>query len=200
MSYNKAYHSFFEGYTEKQEVDPNTGKVHIKRTYAGDFYVAQMEEAAWKRNKILYVALYVWSVIALILQGVGRSATEWYIVVPVFLGILAEILLGVQVFARLGHSRRLNIRQYRERETLKGASMGGTLALGLTLIGQAAWMVQHREFYWYWAVCVAAAAGGAAALRFLFCRERDIEYFREKNTVKVDPDSYDIRYREIDQP
>lgn len=199
MSYNKAYHSFFEGYAEKEEVDPQTGKVHIKRTYTGDFYVAQVDEKTWKRNKIIYMAIYLWSVAALIMQGVGRSGGEWYVVVPVFLDVLTEIWLGTQVFFRMGHGRRLNVRQYRERTVLKSTAMGSALLLGVIAVAQIVWMVQSRDFYWYWAACLAAAAAGIAALVCLFHIEENMEYFREKNKTKADPDSYDIRYREFDE-
>jgi hypothetical protein len=196
MSYNKSYHRFFEGYVEKVEQSPDTGKAHISRIYAGDYYVPQVSEQKWKETKLTYLALYLGSVVALILQGIGQSGKQWYIVVPLVLGLLLEVWLGFYVFAYASHPPKLNIREYRDLENLKSTSMGGAVIFALLLVGQIVWMVQNQQFYWCWILSVLSAAMAMAGLRYLFCRERDMYYVREHNAVKVDDDSYNIVYRE----
>lgn len=196
MSYNKSYHRFFEGYVEKKVLDPATGKTHIERVYAGDYYHHKMDEKSWKRLKIKYILIYAWALICLVLQGISQSATRWYTILPIVLGMIALVWLGFYVFAYACNPRELNIRQYRDREMLKMTAMAGAICFGLSVLVQAVWMIIFRDFYGYGVICMLLDVTAVIALYTMFRTERDMDYVKRENKKPVDPDSYDIRYRE----
>lgn len=198
MSYNKSYHRFFEGYVEKKVLDPATGKTHIERVYAGDYYHHKMDEKSWKRLKIKYILIYAWALICLVLQGISRSATEWYTILPILLGMMALVWLGFYVFAYASNPRELTIRQYRDREMLKMTAMASAICAGLSAVVQPVWMIVFRRFYVYGFICMILDVIALIALYDMFRTERDMDYVKRENKKAVDPDSYDIRYREED--
>lgn len=196
MSYNRAYHRHFEGYVEKEVFDAGTGKRHIKRTYVGAYYHHKLEDEAWKKLKRKYVLLYIWSAVCLVLQGICGSSGAWYLAVPLAFGLIAFAWLGYYVVCYAMNPRKLTIRQYRDREMVKVGAMAGVLVFGWLFVGQAVWLILHRSLVIYGALCLVTDLSAIACLYLLFRTERDMDYEREKNETKPEPQSYDIRYHE----
>lgn len=196
MSYNRSYHRFFEGYVEKKVTDPATGKTRIERVYAGDYYRHRMDDRSLKRLKRTYILIYVWAFVCILLQGTGKSATEWYTIVPILLGMIAMVWLGFYVCAYAASPRELTIRQYRDREMLKTTAMASALCAGLSVAAQAVWMIAGRRFYLRGLIGMLLEVTAAIGLYYMFRTERDMDYVKRENKKPIDPDSYDIRYRE----
>lgn len=70
-----SYHSFFEGYVEKKELDPRTGRVKWNRIYTAPYYVRRGTDAQWKRSKLLTAALYLLSGALLFLSSTVLELT-----------------------------------------------------------------------------------------------------------------------------
>lgn len=196
MSYNRSYHRHFEDYVEKEVLDGKTGKRRIERTYAGAYYRHKMDDKAWVRLKRKYVLAFLWAVVCLLLQGFGGCTTAWYLAIPASLGLLAMVWLGFYVVSYALNGRDLEVRQYRDREMLKMTAMASGLTFLLLLAGQVAWMFLHRQIYLYGLLCVFTDASAFCCLYWLFRTERDMDYVKKENDRAIDPDSYDIRYRE----
>lgn len=199
MSYNRAYHRHFEGYVEQEVCDPATGRKRIQRLYVGPYYRHKLTDKAWKKLKAAYIVLFLWAAACLAVQGFSPSTNVWYLVVPLALGVLAVVWLGFSVFSYALNGRELEIRQYRDRETLKASAMAGVLCFGLLTAGQTAWMILRREPFPYGILCAALDASAAAGLYLLYRTERDMAYTKRDSGTQAPPDSYDIRYRENEE-
>lgn len=192
MSYNKAYHSYFEGYTEKEEFDPVHQKFYIKRTYASCYYRHNMTDQEWKALKVRYVLFLAAYIAALFIQGVSAGTGVWYMAIPTALELIDAMWLTFYVVCYVRAPRLLKIRQYRDREHLKMAAMAGVLCLVWLFIGQLVFMILNG-FYRYGLISMAVDAGAAVCLRLLYVTERDMDFRKVKNEADIDPDSYDIR-------
>lgn len=196
MSYNRAYHRYFEGYVEQEICDPATGRRKIRRVYAGPYYRHNLTDRAWVKLKAGYLLLTVWATACLLMQGLSGSSHVWYLAVPLSLGAIAIAWLIFLVVSYALHGRELEIRQFRDRESLKAAAMAGAILFLALLAGQAAWMIVYRNRYSYGALCAVLDASAAAGLFFLYRTERDMPYVKRENSSKPSPDAYDIRYKE----
>ena len=194
MSYNKAYHSYFEGYTEKEEFDPVHQKFYIKRTYAGCYYRHNMTDEELKALKIRYILYLAVYIAAMFIQGVSAGTGVWYMAIPTALQLIDILWLTFYVVCYVRAPRLLKIRQYRDREHLKVAAMAGVLCLVWLCAGQLIFMILNG-FYVYGFLAMAADAAAAVCLRLLYVSERDMDFRKVKNDAYIDPDSVDIRRR-----
>lgn len=195
MSYNRAYHGFFEDYAEMNVLDPKTGKSHIERVYIGHYYRHVLSDAKWRKLKIYYGISYAGALLCYILQFFNQSTGAWFMALPLAVLTIAMLWCGFYVCAYLSHGRDLKIRQYRERLLLQGAAAAGTAGFALALICQIVWFFRYRVFYGYGVLCLAADAAGAVLLYLLFRRESGMEYEKVSNHIKVPEGSYDIRVK-----
>ena len=184
---------------EQEVCDPATGRKRIQRRYVGPYYRHKLTDTAWKKLKAAYILLFLWAAACLAVQGFSASATVWYLVVPLALGVLAVVWLGFAVFSYTLNGRELEIREYRDRETLKTAAMAGVVCFVLLMAGQAAWMILRLELFLYGILCGVLDAAAAAGLYLLYRTERDMAYTKRDSGTQAPPDSYDIRYREEEE-
>ncbi len=197
MSYNKSYHRFFEGYTEKEVYDAGTGKRHIERVYVGPYFRHKMDDKAWKKLKVKYLLILLWSINCMIIQGVSVSAA-WYTVIPSAVTLLSLLWLAFYVLAYVSHGRELEIRQYRDRELLKGTAALSAAAFGLSMVGTLVesirWIISFGYFDFWGFLCAILDASAMLLLIYMFRTERNMDYIKKDNEKKADPDAYDIRY------
>lgn len=71
--HSRAFHSYFEGYVERQRIDPRTGRRSIVRVYTAPYRVRRGSTAQWKRAKIVTALIYL---LALLLFILSTSALE----------------------------------------------------------------------------------------------------------------------------
>ena len=199
MSYNKAYHRFFEDYTEKRVVDEATGKARTVRVYTGWYYRHDIEDGAWRKLKVRYGLLYAAALVCFLLQGLASNANDRFFAFVIMLGIIAMVWLGFYVAAYISHQRLIGVREYRDRKTLCSAAAAAAGVNALLLAGQIAWMIQNRQFYGYGAVCILLAGVCIAAMIMLFRTEWNMEYLRVENHAEADDDSYNIRFLEQEE-
>lgn len=195
MSYNRAYHGYFEGYVEREAVDVKTGRVRIERIYAGDYYRHKLDDKAWKLLKLKYALSYLWAFAAMVIAGVtGDGTGQWYVAIPVMLSLLAFLWMGYFLCGYLLHPRDLLIRQYRARKQLISMAMACVISTGLTLLGKAVWMIANLSLSGLWGM--AMGASGIVLMYWIFRTEQDMEYVKRANNATIPKDSYDIRFHE----
>ena len=196
MSYNRSYHRFFEGYVEKDVLDPTTGRMHIERVYAGDYYRHKLEDKEWKQLKVKYAVMYGIALVCFFVAGLSKNTNVWYTTIPVVLVLFGLLWLGFYVVSYICAARKLVIRQYRDREILQATAMGSAIAFGLAAISQILWMFLHSYLYGYGVFSIITDIAAAVLLYRLYKKEHEMDYIKVTNQTKVASDSYDIRYRE----
>ena len=196
MSYNKAYHKHFQGYVERDVIDPVTGKSHIERIYADYYYKHDCDDAEWKKIKVRYGLIYCLSLVGFALQAVCGNTNVWFTGVPTALCMLAQVWLGVHMVSYISHPRLLEVRQYKGREPMKAACMTVVVTNALFALGQIVWMVLARMLYVPGIIVIAAEAVTSALCYRMYVTEREMDYVRIKNGREIPKDSYDIRYTE----
>lgn len=195
MSYNRAYHGYFEGYVEREVVDVKTGRVKIERIYAGDYYRHKLEDKAWKQLKLKYGLSYVWAFAAMITAGVtGGGTDQWFVAVPAVLSLLAFLWLGYFLASYILQPRDLMIRQYRARKQMISLAMACAIGTGLTLVGKIAWMIANLSLSGIFGVVIGIS--GIALMYWIFRTELDMEYVKRANNAQVPQDGYDIRFHD----
>ena len=145
------YHRFFEGYKETYETGAD-GKPHLKRTYAGMWYVQKLDQKKYVLVRAGYVLLFALLVLFLVLAArlQGISGTALYVVIPEILIVLMlfrifYILIASYLFA----PKKMTIHDYESSSgALKGAALIlagvealaflATLLFGLLHLGQTA--------------------------------------------------------------
>ncbi|MCI2048840.1 MAG: hypothetical protein LKJ76_03865 [Lachnospiraceae bacterium] len=195
MSYNRFYHSYFENYTEKEVYDPRRKRLHIERTYAGYYYRQNCADKTWKQYKVRYLLTALVAAFALILQGTAESAREWYIVLPIVAGILALAWFAVYTAFYVFYPRLLEIRQYKDRNTLIGAAAASMACCMAAAVGNITWIFLNRSPDIHDIAAVGIDFLAAALLFYVFRKENTMQYIKIKNNSKIDNDSYDIRVR-----
>lgn len=89
---NRAYHKFFEGYSEYSETDAHGRKV-IRRVYTGQWYSADQQPGLQVAYRICYAALFALSLI-LFLRAASLDAPGnlcWYPTVPVVAAVFCYL-------------------------------------------------------------------------------------------------------------
>ncbi len=95
---NRAYHNFFEGYTEYEQMDAK-GKPKIHRVYTGLYYKYELTTAQKVCIRLFYILLFVISVGAYIFAATMDSPGNlvWYTNVPVAFSLILYIWLLVAI-------------------------------------------------------------------------------------------------------
>lgn len=200
MSYNRAYHNYFDGYVEKTILDPQTGRTHIQRIYAGVYYRHRLTDRQWKGLKICYCLLYLGCLVCLAVQGlVSPGGNVWYIAVPAVLSVLANLWLGFFVGNYLFSTRELTVGQYKDLVNLKSSAGASVISFVLMAAGQLVWLVLHWVSVFRCVCCLAADAAAVAALLWILRTETDMVFDKRANMTQIPDDAIDIRRRDEDQ-
>ena len=197
MAYNKSYHRYFEGYVEREIIN-SKGKKRIERTYAGDWFRHDMPDAGWKRLKLKFGLLTLWTLAVCLVQGTlsfGGSASVWYVAGLVGLTFAVEVWLAYVAVCYIAAPRDMELHQYRDRTSFKNTRMIAAIPYGLTGLGQILMMIFHRENLMLSLVMFLADVSCCAVLRYMYVTERDMPYTRTKSNAKASDGSYDIRYK-----
>lgn len=136
--YSSHYHKYFEGYVERHITDEK-GKVRIERIYAGDTYRHKLSTAQWVGLKLLYIAMFLASVVLYVFTISRHMAgyTLWYIKLAQALGVLILLLLLYTVFNYTIAKRNLTIYGYKESSgDLKLRTLFAAVGSALPILAQ----------------------------------------------------------------
>ena len=113
--HSRYYHRYFEGYTETRELDAN-GKERIRRVYAADWYTQNLTKGKRVGVRILYIALFVMMVAAVVGAGIlqGGTGTRFYIVIPELITLCLLSWLGYVLLVNyLFMPKKLTVHEYK---------------------------------------------------------------------------------------
>ncbi|MCD7820109.1 MAG: hypothetical protein LUH07_13845 [Lachnospiraceae bacterium] len=131
------YHRYFEGWSEREEEDPLTGKKKTRREYTGKYFIHPAGEKGFLIRKILYPVLVCLS-LAFFGIGMSRHVTSNYSRYATFPGALAMIgylflVVGVVRYA----TRPYKMKHWDYRcgpENLRTAAMITAILVGLNCL------------------------------------------------------------------
>lgn len=187
--HSRAYHKYFEGYTEVIECGKKDGKQKIRRVYTEDYYIQAGSESKWRLRKLLIVLLYFSAVLSFILGAYRKNALNSSKEMAVLEAIVILLLMGVGILVwnYATAPRKMTIGKYHEiSEKLlfhSKLAIGGVVVL---VIGALAYVFVNRHdiavlsvgttVLWF-AVCM-------AMLLVLFLCGRNVVYERIENPLK----------------
>lgn len=126
--HRKAYHRFFEGYTEANRLTPD-GKKRIERTYTGFLYQIDVSDRSRYLRKALYGAIYLFSILLLICSDSCDTADSetWYTAAIKMLCLLFLLWMGKHMIIYLFAKRDMIVRTYRTVKGLRNHAPLGSL-------------------------------------------------------------------------
>ena len=199
MIQGKAYHRFFEGYSERRVWDAGKQRFRIEKYYSGDYYRAELSEEERKRGKGEYFAGYVSALVLFVMSSVIKteSNASTAVAVSTLIVLLGLLWLLPSLFAFLRAKELLVMREYRERKNFMSLSMGlacfSLLNAGVHL-GFLFWFgAWGKPGEWF---CIAACLLDAIIFYRIYKKETEVEYHRIINEEKIPQDCYDITFRE----
>jgi archaellum biogenesis protein FlaJ (TadC family) len=132
--HSKAYHRFFEGYSEITVPEPNGKGYRIQRIYTGNYYRQDLMKSRRTLLRILYVALFLGAVYLFVSSAVLPLASNstWYVVLPQVVSIPFLFWILIAFFYYLPAKRDLTINGYRSSSlALQKATLGAAVSLGI---------------------------------------------------------------------
>jgi hypothetical protein len=184
---SRAYHQFFQGYTEVLEEKKN-GKTAIKRVYTEDFYQQSGTKAQWIARKCAFTMVYLTSLIAFVLGAWKDCAVNYFAgtIVLEGAGVLFLARSGILVWNYLTAPRKLELGRYREisERLQRRCLIAGAVQMILFLVSLLyAMTMQQAELPELLSSCFAFLLSGSLQL-MLTIWGRQISYETIQNPLK----------------
>lgn len=174
---NRRYHSFFEGYTEK-EVTVN-GKTKIDRVYTGDYYKMKLSEKSRFLRKLSYSAAYCSAVCSYIFTALQDISLNYNRLIGICHGLLLIMLLwiAVSLFDYLSGSEMMKARAYKNgcRRMIILVKTGMVISVVMTLGYVGIAIVGQQAAFELFHVLPGALAC-TISLAIIFFTEKNTEY------------------------
>lgn len=136
---SRAYQKFFEDYEEVYVPKKNGKGMRIERIYRGDWYIADVTDAKWIRNKVVTVLLFMISLVLFAIAAYPSTAANQTVYVTLMQAVSAFMLflLLVYVCTYAAAGRKMTIYKYKHTsDPLKNASSAACAALLVTALAQ----------------------------------------------------------------
>ena len=134
--HSKAYHRFFEGYSEIAVPKPNGKGYSIQRIYTGNYYRQHLTGGQRTLLRVLYGALFL-SAAYLFISAAGMplaSNSTWYVTLPQAASLPFLFWIIIAFVSYLPAGWELTIHEYRSSSlALKKATLGSAISLGITV-------------------------------------------------------------------
>jgi hypothetical protein len=131
--HNKAYHRYFEGYTEISVPSPNGKGTVIQRIYTGDYYRQDLAKPQRILLRALYLVLYLCAVYLFVSSAVLPlpSNSTWYVTISQAVSIPFLFWLAIVLVSYLPAGYDMTINEYRSSSlALKKSTIGAAISLG----------------------------------------------------------------------
>jgi hypothetical protein len=142
--HSRAYHRYFEGYSEVSVPRQNGKGTFIERIYTGNYYRQELSKGQRVVIRILYAVLFLGIAYLFISSAIMplTSNTTWYVVLPQAGSILFMAWVFIALCTYLPSGRALTIEGYRNSSlALKKATFAVAISLGLSAIVSLLFMV-----------------------------------------------------------
>lgn len=192
--YSRAYHKYFEGYTEFYETD-SRGKKKLRHIYTGCYYVQRLTYPQRIFLRIIYSVLFIISYILYSFSATRNIALNyaWYVsifsalCVPVYFWLLMRLI--VYIFS----PHKMKIYTYKSTSLIiKKTSFYLMILLGLSCISSFIFELVNNSFSKENIICLlqlACSFGCMSALRVI---ENHVEYDIEVNKAKAPANGFVI--------
>ena len=135
--HSKAYHRYFEGYSEISVPSPNGKGTVVQRIYTGDYYRQDLAKPQRILLRALYVVLYLCAVYLFVSNAILPlpSNTTWYVTLAQAVSIPFLFWIAIVLFSYLPAGHNMTINEYRSSsQALKKSTLGATISMGLAAL------------------------------------------------------------------
>jgi len=135
--HSKAYHHFFEGYSEVSVPDPNGKGTVIQRIYTGDYYHQDLTKRQRLMVHVLYVAIFLGVVYLFVSSAILPLASNstWFVALSQAVSIPFLFWIIIAFFSYLPAAQDMTIADYRSSSlALKKATSGAAISLGVVAL------------------------------------------------------------------
>lgn len=142
--HSKAYHRFFEGYSESTIPTPDGKGYRIQRVYTGNTYRQDLTTGQRILLRVLYVGLFLCAVYLFVSGAVLPlpSNSTWYVTLPQAVSLPFMFWIVIAFVAYLPAEREMTIYGYRSSSlALQKATLGAAICLGLTALATLAFSI-----------------------------------------------------------
>jgi len=179
--HSKAYHRFFEDYSEFTIPNPNGKGYKIRRVYAGNTYRQDLTKVQWVLLRVLYVALFLCVGYLFLSSAVLplTSNSTWYVTLPQAVSLPFMFWIVITFFSYLPAELDMTIHGYRSSSlALQKATLGSAICLGVTALGTLIFMLANPsdEPLSVLRCTLSFFAGGLITLG-MYWIERKVKYF-----------------------
>jgi hypothetical protein len=195
--HSKAYHRFFEGYSEITVPKPNGKGYRIQRIYTGNYYRQDLTKGQRILLRGLYIILFL-----CIAYLFGSSAilpvasnSTWYVILTQVVSIPFLFWILIAFFSYLPAERDMTIADYRSSSlSLQKAALGSAISLGIATLVTLVFMLLNlsNEPLLELLCAVKYLAGGLIALSVNRI-ERKVNYLIIPSQTPIPVDATEIK-------
>jgi hypothetical protein len=145
---SKAYHRFFEGYTEVTVPNPDGKGSKIQRIYTGNYYRQDLTKHQRILLRLLYVVLYLGAVYLFVSSATlpVSSNSTWYVVLTQVLTVPFLFWILIVFFSYLPASLDMTINDYRSASlALKKATLYSVVSTGMVALATLVFILLNRS-------------------------------------------------------
>ena len=131
--HSKAYHRFFEGYSEISVPNPNGKGTVIKRVYTGDYYRQDLTKGQRILLRVLYMVLFLCVCYLFVSNAMLPllSNSNWYVTITQAITIPFLFWITIVLLSYLPAAHDMTINEYRSSSrALKKAVFGAAVSMG----------------------------------------------------------------------
>ena len=192
ISHSKAYHRFFEGYSEIKVPKPDGKGYSIQRIYTGNYYRPDLSVNKRVLLRVLYIMLFLCMGYLFVSSAVLPLASNstWYVVITQVVSIPFLFWILLSFFWYVPARQDLTLDEYRSSSlALKRAALGSAAGLGLAVVASLVFLFLNSSASPAAELFCAARylVGGLLALAMYFV-EKKVNYLiiPSGNTLPVD--------------
>ena len=130
--HSKAYHRFFEGYTEFRVPNPNGKGYTIQRVYTGNYYRQDLTKSQRVLLRLMYVVLFLCIVYFFVSSAIlpVLSNSTWYVALTQAVSIVFLFWTVIAFISYLPAGQDMTINAYRSSSlALHTATLGSAVSL-----------------------------------------------------------------------
>lgn len=199
MKAGKAYHRYFEGFSERKVWDDEKQKFRFETYYSGDYYRAGMTPEERRQVKWEYGVGFACAVLIFLFVGTRRTLSAAS-VITAFPTLVTALGLMWQLPSLVTYVRTkelLILREYRERKNFLSLCMGLVCCFGVSAAAHLVCVFLYRSFGdWLEWLTVAGLLLDAGIFGWIYRREKGIPYRTVPNEAVIPEDCYDITFRD----
>lgn len=195
--HSRFYHRYYEGFTEKEQLD-ESGNKKINRLYTGTYYSPDLSAAERKKHKAASVLFYLLSLACYVCAAIQRVSINsvWYIALLQTGVLMGCLWLAWLMYYHLTAKEKMTVRIYKDASLrFRQVSLGVALFLFGIVIFSMFYIMKESpaELRRVLGTLVCYAASGT----FMFLMqgyEKRVSYLTIENETKKPEKGVTIRY------